>query len=64
MTRNYKVNDTYTVDTCLVYRREFSDVISFDSTYEKLYLDINNLLIVKKELFDKDNKLTYIEEIQ
>lgn len=48
---------------CYIYEKTYNNLELVDSISEKLYLDITNKLIIKKETFDKSGKLINIEEI-
>lgn len=53
---NYELNDVK-LDTCYVYSKTYDQPELVDSIYEKEYLDIKKMMIVKKEVFDKSGKL-------
>lgn len=53
---NYEVNDVK-LDTCYIYSKTYDQPELVDSIYEKEYLDIKKMMVVKKEVFDKTGKL-------
>ena len=60
--QGYKLNE-HIVKNCYIYQKTHYNPSLVDSTYEKLYLDIENLIIVKTEIFDKNDKVIAKSEI-
>ena len=51
------------IKNCYIYNKTYENLELVDSISEAIYLDIDRMIIVKKEVFDRNGKLIYLEEI-
>ena len=57
-----KINEK-TINSCYIYQKTYYNLAIVDSIYEMIYLDIDKKLVVKKEVFNKNGKNIYTQEI-
>jgi len=60
---SFKLNETE-IKNCYIYNKSYYNLDLVDSISEKLYLDVENSMIIKKETFDKTGKLIEVTELQ
>lgn len=60
---DYQLNNNIRIDTCYVLTRNYYDPQPVDSTYEIIYLDVPNQVLVKTEKKDKDGNLILTEDL-
>jgi len=60
---SYKVNETE-IKECYIFDKTYYNLELVDSISEKIYVDIENSLVVKQEVYSKDGKLIEVTEIQ
>ncbi len=63
LAKDYPYMEGLSTDTCLIMSKKYHDMAAKDSTYQMVYLDVNNQLILKTETYNKSGKLIKIDKL-